>query len=84
MADLSQVLAELRLQRSQLDEAILALEGLFSNQGPSKAAGEDPRGATNTSGAGRPKRVMSASARRRIAAAQRARWAKWHAAQNRG
>ena len=32
-------------------------------------------------GAGRPKRVLSVAARRRIAAAQRARWAKYKAQQ---
>lgn len=34
------------------------------------------RGVGSPNGAGRPKRFLSAAARRRIAAAQRARWAK--------
>ena len=34
------------------------------------------RGVGSTNGARRPKRTLSAAARRRIAAAQRARWAK--------
>jgi len=47
---------------SQVEAAISALRGMSQNG----------RGA-----AGRPKRVLSVAARRRIAAAQRARWAKY-------
>ena len=50
----------------RLDTAIAALRGLSSNGRAIDA---------------RPKRVMSASARRRIAAAQKARWAKWRKSQ---
>lgn len=58
----------------QLDEALKALTGLGGVGGT--AAG---RGRTQISGAKR--RTMSAAARQRIAADQRARWAKWKAAQ---
>ena len=64
MSNLSAVLAQLRAERDRLDQAIAALEGLVSN------------GASNK--VNRPaKRVMSPAARRRIVAAQKARWAKW-------
>jgi hypothetical protein len=55
-------------QVARLDEAISALRGLRGGRG---SVGR---------GAGRGSRHMSASARRRIAAAQKARWAKWRAA----
>jgi phage gpG-like protein len=71
MSELGAVLGQLKQERSrvaaelrQLDQAIQAL---------SKVAGGTP-------GAGRRvKRTMSIAARKRIAAAQRARWAKFHA-----
>jgi hypothetical protein len=60
--DIQAIVADLRQQVSQLDSAIAALEGI----------GGKPR-------LGRPKgkrRHMSASARARISAAMKARWAK--------
>ena len=47
---------------SQIDAAIAALRGMGQN---------------SRNGGLRPKRVLSVAARRRIAAAQRARWAKY-------
>jgi hypothetical protein len=68
MSNLSAVVRQLKEARtkaardvSRLDAAIAALNGVDHN----------------ADAATRPKRVMSASARRRIATAQRARWAKW-------
>ena len=61
MANISSIVQELRQERSRLDEAIRALEGVSSHA------------ARNT---GRPRRRISAAGRRRIAAAQKARWAK--------
>jgi hypothetical protein len=57
------IIADLKQQRSQLDHAITSLERL---------------GDGNSSRVVRPRkrRTMSASARAKIAAAQRARWAK--------
>jgi hypothetical protein len=57
MSNLDVVLAQLKQQRTALNNAISALEGISTN------------GST-------PNRTLSASARARIAAAQRARWAK--------
>jgi hypothetical protein len=74
MDNLSGTLKELQLERvraaqevRRLDEAIAAL---------GKIAGRNHAG--RTSGR-KPKRTVSAAGRRRIAAAQRARWAKWKA-----
>jgi len=70
MANLSGTLSQLRDQRrrvqhqvEKLDEAIAAIEGLVGKSGGNSAA---PR-----------KRVLSAAGRRRIAMAQKARWAKF-------
>lgn len=78
MSTLSQVMKQLHAERkkvhgelSRLDAAIRALQGLS---------------ATNGSGtiqvvSSKPRRTLSAAARRKIAAAQRARWAAWKAKQ---
>jgi len=60
MADFGAIVKQLEAERDRLDAAITALRGLSGN----------------TSGVPRKRRTMSAAARRRIAAAQRARWAK--------
>lgn len=72
MANLGQMLAELKAKRNdakkelaRLDEAIQALQKL----GTGNSKGTSPRRA-------KPRRKMSAAARRKIAAAQKARWAK--------
>lgn len=68
--DTSNILKELKSERARLDAAIAAIEGLVS--GPRASAAPAPA-------AGRParrgRRRMSAAARKRIADAQRARWA---------
>jgi hypothetical protein len=61
MANLAEVLKELQQERSRLDEAIRVIGQLVSG---------------NHTGAKRTKRTLSAAVRARIAAAQRARWAK--------
>src|SRR5215467_462737 len=64
MADIAVVLKELEQERDRLDKAITALMplvGMNANRG---------RGATSA------RRTLSAAARQRIAAAQRARWAR--------
>ena len=78
MANLNRALQDLRQERSRagreverLDEAISVLEGLTGRN----HAGRSRRGG-RTARMGRPRRRMSAAGRRKIAAAQRARWAK--------
>jgi len=76
MPHLSRVVNQLRTERkkvqqelSRLDAAINALQGLSSSSG------------TNHINPPKPRRTLSAAARRKIAAAQRARWAAWKAKQ---
>ena len=79
MSNLIQIVEELQSKRSQLhheltrvDAAIEALRGIDGRKSTTKtvAAVDGPK----------PKRVLSLGARRRIAAAQRRRWAKIRAA----
>jgi len=77
MTNLATVVQQLKQERDQaqrrieqLDEALKALgslDGLRGKVGRLQTSGKTPR-------------TMSAAARKRIAAAQRARWAKWKAA----
>ena len=76
MANFESVIQQLKLERDQaqkrlqqLDQALEALDGL---------SGFDRSGSRGRGLLSR-RRTMSAAARRRIAAAQRARWAKWRA-----
>jgi len=76
MTSISQILGELQVQRKQvegelgrIDAAISALQGLGGKSGAVASRSGAPR-----------RRIMSAAARKRIADAQRARWAKWKAA----
>jgi hypothetical protein len=78
MSNLVKVVAQLRKQRDdaqkrveQLDQALAALGSLDGL----RARDRSPKTIA------RKRRTMSAAARRKIAAAQRARWAKWKAAQ---
>ena len=63
MADLGAIVAQLKAERTKLHKAIEALSDVAGNSG----------------GGGRGTRRLSAAARARIAAAQRARWAKFNA-----
>lgn len=62
MTDLGAVLEHLKQERAKLDKAIAALIGVVGNHSGKR---------------GRVKRILSPAARKRIAAAQRARWAKF-------
>ena len=62
MANYVKVLTELQQERSHLDKAIQAIGKLVGRAGTK---------------VNRSRRTLSAGARRKIAAAQRARWAKW-------
>lgn len=79
MSNLVKVVLWLRKERDQaqktveqLDEALKALTGVSRVRGSATK-----RSGARSSGK---RRTMSAAARKRIAAAQRARWAKWKAA----
>ena len=64
MANLRAVLAQLKEERAKLDRAIAALSGVATSKVRRSRTG---------------KRTLSAAARKRIADAQRARWAKFKA-----
>jgi hypothetical protein len=64
MANLSEVLKELQSERDRLDQAIKALQPLVAKNGQPRTEREGTRP------------TLSVAARRRIAAAQRARWAR--------
>lgn len=81
MSNLAKVVQQLRQERNQaqrkieqMDAALRALTSLSGTGGATKFT----RGR-----ASRKRKPMSAAARKRIAAAQRARWAKWKAAKKR-
>jgi hypothetical protein len=81
MSNLANVVQKLREERDQaqrrieeLDEALKALTGLGGLRGTARRR-------SRAKIVGAKGRTMSAAARKRIAAAQRLRWAKWKAAQ---
>lgn len=71
--DIQGIVAQLRQEANRIEHAIAALVGLGSKPGrrgrPSKSSQAKPAGGVK-------RRRMSAAARAKIAAAQRARWAK--------
>src|ERR1039458_6720674 len=73
--DIQGIVAQLREEASRIENAIAALLGLGSQsarRGPGR-----PAGSKNAAAVSKPKRrTMSASARAKISAAQKARWAK--------
>jgi hypothetical protein len=69
VADLSKAVRDLQRERSSLQAHLNALDNAISVL----------RGLSSSRGR-RPRRKMSAAGRKRIAAAQRARWAKWKVA----
>jgi hypothetical protein len=71
--DTTNIVAQLRQELNRIDQAIAALEGLGQT---APRRGRPPKSSQAAPAAGRKRRTMSASARSRIAAAQRARWAK--------
>jgi predicted RNase H-like nuclease (RuvC/YqgF family) len=78
MPNLVKVVAQLRKQRDEAQRQVEQLEQALSALG--SLDGLRSRG-RSTHAVGTKGRTMSAAARKRIAAAQRARWAKWKAAQ---
>jgi hypothetical protein len=77
--DITKMLLELRSERAQLEEAILALKRLATGQG--KRRGRPPKWMTlsvvgdGQETATRKRRAFSAATRAKMAAAQRKRWA---------
>jgi hypothetical protein len=71
--DIQSILTQLRQEASRIENAIAALVGLGSQ--PTRR-GRPPKASRGTETSGPKRRTMSAAARAKIAAAQRARWAK--------
>ena len=71
------MLAELRQERDQLSEAIISIERLAAGQG--KRRGRPPKWMTaqtpDGTDAPRKRKAFSAATRKKMAAAQKARWA---------
>jgi hypothetical protein len=82
--DITNMLAELRTQKEQLDQAIIALEHLARGTGKrrgrppkwlSETKGDTPESPDSASPKQRKKRMLSPEARKRMAEAQKRRWA---------
>ncbi len=71
--DIQSVLTQLRQEASRIEDAIAALVGLESS---TPRRGRPPKAGRGAPAGSRKRRTMSAAARAKIAAAQRARWAK--------
>jgi len=71
--DIQSIVAQLRQEANRIEQAIAALVGLGSQ--PARR-GRPPKVSKGVQASGPKRRTMSASARAKIAAAQRARWAK--------
>lgn len=74
---LEAALQGLEVQKQKLDEQITQVRAMLGRRAgrPSKRASTSSAGAAAGAGSGRRKRVLSAEARKRIAAAQKKRWA---------
>jgi hypothetical protein len=69
--DIQSILGDLKRERDRIDRAITALEGLGSGQ---RRRGR-PVGSVNAPSTRRPRRHMSAAARKRISEMMKQRWA---------
>jgi hypothetical protein len=69
--DIQNILGDLKRERDRIDRAITALEGLGSGQ---RRRGR-PVGSVNVTATRRPRRHMSAAARKRISEMMKQRWA---------
>jgi len=78
MASLTQVVVQLQKEKKSIEAQLSKITGAVEAL---RSMGRSGAGRTAT--AAGPRRTMSASARKRIAAAQRARWAKWRAGKKR-
>jgi hypothetical protein len=71
--NVTQIIAQLREERAALDQAIAVLEKI-ARSGP-RGRGRPPSWLSSVSNAAGPKRTFSAATRKRMAEAQRKRWA---------
>jgi len=78
MLNLSKVVGQLKKERAQTQARLVQLDTALKVLGGVGTSGPGANGRRSRSANRRP---MSTAAKKRIAAAQRARWAKWRAAQ---
>ena len=71
--NVTQIIAQLREERAALDQAIAVLEKI-ARTGP-RGRGRPPSWLSSVNNATEPKRTFSAATRKRMAEAQRKRWA---------
>jgi hypothetical protein len=76
--DTKEILAGLRAERDRMNQAIAALEALDSTSPSLAKRGRKPAASTAPAQTAAKKRVVSPQARKRMAAAQKARWARKH------
>ena len=80
MLNLDKVVLQLRKERDEVQQRVERLDQALTALGSLDGLRTRARRLLTS---GRKRRTMSAAARERIAAAQRARWAKWKAARRR-
>ena len=80
MSNLANVVQQLKKERDQAQRTIEQLDSALKALSDLDGLRETIRNVGRAQVPGRKRRTMSAAARKRIAAAQRARWAKWKAA----
>lgn len=78
MLNLSKVVGQLKKEREQTQAKLVQLDTALKVLGEIRTTGPGAKGRRVRSVS---RRTMSSAAKKRIAAAQRARWAKWRAAQ---
>lgn len=71
--DVNKMLAELQQERTRLDEAIQTLERLATGSG--RRRGRPPKWMSAMTAPAKKKRTMSAATRKKMADAQKKRWA---------
>ncbi len=74
------VVSQLQKERTRLEDELHRVAATLTAFGKAYMRGSRPKAAVAT----RKKRTISAAGRKRIAAVQKARWAKWRKAQKNG
>jgi len=73
--DIQNILADLKRERDRLNSAITALEGPARRRGRPAGSGAGSSSSSSVSSGRRPRRHMSAAARKRISEMMKQRWA---------
>ena len=81
MSNLAHAVQQLKIERDQAQQRVKQLEQALKVLSGVGALRTTTRRNARAQASGAKRRTMSVTVRKRIAAAQRARWAKWKAAQ---